>query len=199
MVNKTFANEQAGRFAGLEGFPVDVRGFNEIRKACQHAPTEATLLAFVDDWIRYNVKAPKPAQIMEKLHEEGQKLAAALKSCEQCGGSGWITVTGKSPWDGLEVSGARQCPCGQLGQPIKREADCSRCQGHGIYGGETSGPYAGPWKWCLCFYGRERQQREPFLVSEANQARDKLIRRFGAKPLPAMAQQASEEVYHGDF
>jgi hypothetical protein len=124
-----------------------------------------------------------------------------MKKCIVCGGSGWMPVRGTSRFDGLEVSGVKKCLCKDLGEPIVEEQNaCRTCGRHGVYGGELYGQYAGPWKFCGCAAGQERQQREPGIVAASNIPREKLIRKFGKKPLQAMvAQLADADAYHGDF
>ena len=77
---------------------------------------------------------------------------------------------------------------------------CSRCQDCGHYGGHLPpNPYAGPWKWCDCIAGKERQELEPKLVDEANANRDKLIHRFAASIKRDDAWKSVGEVYNGEF
>ncbi len=90
-------------------------------------------------------------------------------------------------------------------------ADCKRCQDCGLYGGFIGTAYDGPWKWCDCPSGVERREREPHLLEESNTAREKLIRRFGSKPLQQMVRipeahlvvgkprERNPDDYHGDF
>ena len=124
-----------------------------------------------------------------------------MKKCIVCGGSGWMPVKGISRFDGLEVSGAKKCLCKDLGEPIVEETNtCRTCQGHGVYGGELHGQYAGPWKFCACPAGVERQKREPGLIVESNAARIKLITRCGKKPIRAMVNQLADgDAYHGEY
>lgn len=77
-------------------------------------------------------------------------------------------------------------------------SSCSTCGGWGLYGGELSGRYAGPWKWCSCPAGVERKRREPGAVDEGNEARSKLLKRFGPKPLGKIIDLAAD-AYHGEF
>lgn len=86
--------------------------------------------------------------------------------------------------DQMILSVAEPCACRKFGRPIVRGSDaCSRCQGHGIYGGHIGGKYDGPWKWCDCEAARHRQGLEPSLIDEANVARNKLLK-LNAKRLP---------------
>lgn len=78
---------------------------------------------------------------------------------------------------------------------------CNRCRDHGFYGGQLSGVFAGPWKWCNCLHGLERRNSEPGLVDEANKAREALLeaadRAKGIrKPRPSVV---AEESYSGEF
>ena len=85
---------------------------------------------------------------------------------------------------------------------------CARCQDCGHYGGHLPPhPYAGPWKWCDCIAGRERQEREPNLVDEANANRDKLIARFASATFRGIKRNTGpdpmtplvDEIYFGEF
>ena len=88
--------------------------------------------------------------------------------------------------------------------------DCRTCFDCGLYGGLIGTKYDGPWKWCECPTGVRRREREPGLVAEANTAREKLIRRFGSKPITQMVRSGghlvvgeprdrNQDEYHGDF
>jgi hypothetical protein len=86
----------------------------------------------------------------------------------------------------------------------KRGSHCSRCQGFGFYGGQISGQYAGPWKWCRCENGSRAKSETPEIIDSMNANRDELMRRFavsmkraGATPEPTLKPVAEE--YHGDF
>jgi hypothetical protein len=83
---------------------------------------------------------------------------------------------------------------------------CARCQDCGHYGGHLPpNPYAGPWRWCDCIAGKERQEREPHLVEEENRVRETLLLRFpDGKPnlrkIPRIdPQELREDRYFGEF
>ncbi len=89
--------------------------------------------------------------------------------------------------------------------------ECTRCHGHGFYGGKLSGDYAGPWKWCDCLAAKERMDTEPGLIGTANMARDKLLalRARATKQAPRTLVCAANRIvnaeplvgdgYNGDF
>lgn len=72
---------------------------------------------------------------------------------------------------------------------------CRTCQGFGYHGGFIGTNHDGPWLLCHCKAGNEAAQA---LVDEANDARGKLILRFGLKSPRQIIQQRVEE-YHGEF
>lgn len=85
---------------------------------------------------------------------------------------------------------------------------CSRCQDCGIFGGEISGKFAGPWKWCDCATAQTRMAIEPNIIVEANQAREKLVRmnlkgqarqRAEDRPMRSLATAIEEDSYAGEF
>ena len=103
------------------------------------------------------------------------------------------------------VTGARACECRPEDAVVAR---CDRCQDCGYYGGRLPPhSYAGPWKWCDCIAGRERQEREPNLVDEANANREKLIARFASATFRGVKRNTPggnmaplvDEVYLGEF
>lgn len=128
-----------------------------------------------------------------------------MKGCTLCGGTGLFLVEGKGrgQFANENYSAVRECICKRMGAPVVHEDGCNRCQGHGIYGGLIGTQYDGPWKWCDCAAGRERQQREPNLITETNVAREKCIRmdrkRSGKGLQPISALLGGIESYHGDF
>jgi hypothetical protein len=77
---------------------------------------------------------------------------------------------------------------------------CAICRDHGIVGGDISGRFAGPARWCTCPAALERQNSDPFALDVFNEAREKLIARFTplgkAKVKFAVPNQ---EAYFGDF
>lgn len=84
---------------------------------------------------------------------------------------------------------------------------CGQCQDSGYHGGELPPhPDARPWRWCVCVAMRERREKEPNLVAEANANREKLIARFAGKTFrgpkrgtPPDDMTPLAEIYHGDF
>ena len=95
---------------------------------------------------------------------------------------------------------------------------CPRCQGHGILGGQFSGPHAGPWRQCDCSAGQTEDAARR--VTEGNAARTKLLssseiikRKLGSRRpnrvvdaenpnvLQALGYRPrdAEDVYNGDF
>ncbi len=85
-------------------------------------------------------------------------------------------------------------------------ANCKRCGDCGLYGGQIGTAYDGPWKWCECDAADVRRNAAPGLVDEANEARQRLLARFGPKSLQAMIGERAKEAkiqpgsdYHGDF
>ena len=75
---------------------------------------------------------------------------------------------------------------------------CRSCQDEGFYGGRIGGLYAGPWKWCNCFAAQEKRARRPDLVDEANEVREKLLKRFPERPEYAALAPAIDG-YQGEF
>jgi hypothetical protein len=87
---------------------------------------------------------------------------------------------------------------------------CSDCSGHGILDGNLpgAGNHEGPWRWCRCHHARERMEREPNLVRESNQSREKLIAAFAGRPAgkkpPTQIRKIDgsiigQDEYRGDF
>jgi hypothetical protein len=200
MISKEFAKSQMERLSALKRFPFNAEAKRDLVKALMGAISEAHLALYIDNLVNYETECPPLSTIRTGLAEQGRQTQEALKACEVCGGSGFVVVRGRSTHDGLEVTAAKLCACRSFGQPIKREHDCPRCQGFGFYGGEIAGQYAGPWKWCDCVYGREKREREPELVAEANTAREKLIRRAISKPQDFKFKSLpQEESYYGEY
>ena len=205
MIELKEAQAQMQRMMDLEFGPRGREQRAEVLRVMRTARTFLILESAVTSWVDSQPKFPKPAEMrmiivsLNETHDE--KVSSARSVCIACGGSGWVQTRGIDSFDGLEVDGAKQCVCRQMGQPVVADRDaCVTCGGHGIYGGQIgTGQFDGPWKWCGCPAGEERRSREPGLVSEANTAREKIIRKFGSKPLPGMLKQLAEEPYHGEF
>ena len=206
MIELKDAQKQMERMMDLEFGPRGREQRAEVLRVMRTARTFPILESAVTSWVDSQAKFPKPAEmrvIIAALNTaQDEKVSEARAVCIACGGSGWVQTRGINPFDGLEVAGAQPCVCRSMGQPVVADRDaCATCGGHGIYGGQIgTGQFDGPWKWCGCPAGEERRSREPGLVSEANAAREKIIRKFGAKPLPGMLKQlAGEDGYHGEF
>jgi len=205
MIELKNAQEQMNRMIGLKFGPRASQQRGEVLRVIRTARTVLIAEAAITSWIDSQPDFPKPAEIraiisaLNQTHD--QKASGARAVCIACGGSGWVQTRGINSFDGLEVTGAKACVCRSMGQPVVVDRDaCATCRGHGLYGGQIgTGQFDGPWKWCGCPAGEGRRSREPGLVSEANAAREKIIRKFGAKPLHGMLKQLAEEPYYGDF
>jgi|ERR1700723_310364 len=125
-----------------------------------------------------------------------------MKGCVLCGGSGWFPThrSGRGAFKEMTYETVIRCLCVKFGAPQVLDDSCSRCYGHGIYGGHIGTKFDGPWKWCDCPAGVERQQRQPALIAESNTCREKCIRlegRRNGKGLQPVG--ALFEPYHGAF
>ncbi len=76
---------------------------------------------------------------------------------------------------------------------------CPFCRGHGIVGGDITGRYAGPARWCSCPDALEREATDPQAVEKVNTAREKLIARFKPKSKPNQATDPEADGYHGEY
>lgn len=207
MIDLKTAQAQIERMMGLDFGPKGTEQRREVLRVLQTAATTAIAETAVTQWIDTpdQSKFPKPGQLrslIQPLNESHfAKAGQARQACIACGGSGWVETRGINRFDGLEVSGSRECICRTNGTPVVADTDaCSRCGGHGVYGGDATGQYAGPWKLCGCSAATRRQERDPVAVIEANVAREKLIRRFGEKPIKAMVRALeTQDAYHGEF
>ena len=205
MIELKDAQAQMNRMIGLKFGPRASQQKVEVLRVMRNARTATILESAVTSWIDSQPDFPKPSEIrailtgLNAMHDEAAGKARA--ACIACGGSGWVIVDGVNPFDGLKVTGAKPCSCRSTGMPVVRDADaCATCGGDGLYGGRIGTQFDGPWKWCDCPAGRDRREKEPDAVAEGNIAREKLIRRFGPKPLPGMLRQLAEnDAYHGEF
>jgi hypothetical protein len=82
---------------------------------------------------------------------------------------------------------------------------CKRCDGSGCIGGLAFGParMCCPATWCDCLAARLRMTEEPDYVERVNVAREKLLRRFGPKPIASTPAKndlhPAIDDYHGEF
>jgi hypothetical protein len=127
-----------------------------------------------------------------------------VKDCVICGGSGRAPFMAagrgmtRGPFADMTYSGVRECICKRLGAPVVHEDNCSRCHGWGIYGGLIGTQFTGVWKWCDCAAGKDRRQREPDLIEQANRARDVITKpKVRGKGLQSVGVLL--DTYHGDF
>lgn len=206
MIELKDAQEQLNRLIGLKFGPRAQKQREEVLRVMRDARTVLILEAALTSWIDTQPDFPKPSEIRSIIASLNEKhdaaVAGARKECIACAGSGWVQVRGISRFDGTEVTGARECSCRQTGRPVVADSDaCATCKGNGLYGGQIgTGRFDGPWKWCGCPDGERRRRKEPELVNEANAAREKLIRKFGDKPMAQMVSQlAQDDQYYGDF
>ncbi len=66
--------------------------------------------------------------------------------------------------------------------------NCWQCNGHGFYGGHMGTDHDSPWTACgLCERGQLGSTQA--LVDKSNEARDKLIKRFGARSLESILSE----------
>lgn len=166
MITKQFAKKQVSRFwdAALHFLP---QRPDELIRALLDAPSEANAEAVVNAIIEESSQCPTPAE-----------LRGAIR--------------------------ARREDVGYWSPPPTPNYECKRCQDTGVYGGELFGKYAGPWKWCSCPSGEALRniegdeiaagKRTLDAIAEGNQAREKLIRRFGTKSMQAMLKQQADGV-----
>lgn len=206
MIDVKDAQAQMERMMQLDFGPRGREQRQEVLRVMCGARTVLIVQSAVTAWLdAANPKFPKPGELgqiitsLNVMHDEAAGKARA--ACIACGGSGWVIVDGVNRFDGLKVTGAKPCSCRSTGMPVVRDSDaCATCGGDGLYGGRIGTRFDGPWKWCDCPAGRDRREKEPDAVAEGNIAREKLIRRFGPKPLPGMLRLlAEDDAYHGEF
>lgn len=193
MIEKHFAAEQVNRFSGLDWFPREAAPLKELTSAMQSAANEFIAEYVTGEWLREEIRAPKPAELRRMIWGENEKREnldkQKLSACRICGGTGFQIIS-RGPY-----TGARECPCRT--QEVPPFPECGPCQGLGYYGGQIGGRYHGVWKWCDCAAGAEAQRTNPELVDVANRERselmDRLIKRTGL--IAALAA----DTYHGEF
>jgi hypothetical protein len=106
-----FVFRQVIRMAGLDGFPQVKEAANELVTALLTAPSEPAAEQFVSEWIRANVRAPRPAEIYATFDPPGaipEIRAATGYRCEVCSDSGFEVIERNG------LSGARPCKCRTL-------------------------------------------------------------------------------------
>lgn len=102
MIQSKFAGEQIDRLSGLSFFPKPVKGdtqaqaaYKELRLALECAATDAIGKLVVDDWLKTNADAPKPAELRGLVWVENERLErreadkfkpppARVAHCSQC-------------------------------------------------------------------------------------------------------------------
>lgn len=126
MIDSKFAGQQIDRLSGLSFFPKATKGdtagqaaYKELRLALECAASEAIGKIVIDDWLRNNADAPKPAELRGLAYAENERLeraeAAKYKPpppkqahCYQCKDFGITETIG----DGGDVrSIAAYCDC----------------------------------------------------------------------------------------
>lgn len=135
MISTEFATVQLNRMSGLNFFPIPKKGddlaisaFRELRLALECAATDSIGKVVVDDWIRNNADAPKPADLrtaayVENERHERQKSASYAPPmppkahCPACQDSGVVESTGSDDLNSV----ASWCDCA-AGQERKRTA-----------------------------------------------------------------------------
>ena len=184
MIDRKHASNEIGRLIGTDYFPSEVKAQKELITALTYALTEPIATAVINEWLLTMRTRPTPADLRGMVAQQNEKYRTDKQAAED-----------SAP----KVYG------------------CYHCHDHGLYGGQIgTGQFDGPWKWCDCSAGRERRAREleeiemgrgmdsmrrsPRVldsVAEANQAREKLIRKFGPKTIKRMV--SDPEAYHGEF
>lgn len=105
MIDSTTAAKQLERLSGLAFFPKEAPAKKELRLAIECAITEAIAAAAVSEWLAESSQCPTPSEIRRLINAKQEQLIADRRSCELCGGAGWITVFRGG------LSGARECEC----------------------------------------------------------------------------------------
>jgi len=135
MISSTFATEQIQRLSGLSFFPTPKKGdpasiaaHKELRLALECAATDSIGKIVVDDWLKNNADAPKPAELRRAAYDENERLereeAAKYKPpeprrahCYQCQDFGIMETT-----DAGDIrSVASYCDCA-VGRQRRAEA-----------------------------------------------------------------------------
>ena len=180
MISKEVATTQLARLMGLSYYPRDNRMAEEdLVLALKAAYNDAIVVDVVNDWVAEQNICPKPADLRAMIWERNEKIKKAPVpyekpfrglSCNVCKGYGIVESTHAD--DLLSV--ARYCECAAGRQ--KEETSCK----------------------CEDFCGRQLpdlgDQKEENLCCyppwRINQARFKLLKKFGNKPLKQMINEA---------
>lgn len=102
--------------ASLDWFPREAAPLNELVYALQASANEFIAAYVVEEWLREQTAAPKPAELRRMVWVENEKRDDELRrnkpKCPICKGVGMILVTGGfSKLDGRQYTGAKDCEC----------------------------------------------------------------------------------------
>lgn len=223
MIDERVIHDLLQRLAALDWYPKDNRhGINDLVSVLRTARTDAIAIDSVNVWIDDQPRCPRPSELRTLIESKNVGYDSQKAKCPNCDGCGFITVwqlvtykgnsflidkredlpgldyasamefAAKLPDHQTVLSAARPCECAT---EYQAPATCRTCKGFGFYGGYLGTAYDGVWKLCACAAGDTEAQRK---VDEANDARAKLILRFGTKPVTAIIQQQADD-YHGEF
>lgn len=187
MIDRKVAASQVERLSGLNWYPRENAPLHELNLAAEAAYNEFILAYVVDEWLKYQTEAPKPAQLRGMIWEENNKLDAERELERQ---------------EKLSQRGAR-CPnCHDFGvvesikggplESICRYCDCS--VGRRLFADEKEDPTPFPFP--------EGVSPKP---SEVNAARAKLLKLAGRQAgIHALIQRTAKtkifgDDYHGDY
>lgn len=113
VISKTAASKQLQRLINFQGFPVEDVCQKDLIKAIRASDNEAMAEAVLDEWIKENKFAPRPADIYQLVRERRARLGlteADLPPCVPCSGTGYTIVEGRHPLDhSMRVSAALTC------------------------------------------------------------------------------------------
>jgi hypothetical protein len=83
MIDKRIASAQVDRLAGLNWYPRDGVAQIELILAVEASENEFIAAYVIDQWIRYQTEAPKPAALRSLVWAENEKLAAQREETRQ--------------------------------------------------------------------------------------------------------------------
>lgn len=116
MSDRKLIAELLERLGGLRWCPRDNSpALKDLARALMSARSETIVVGVVDDWIRYNSDATKPADLYKLIAAENEKAESiersSSKECQICGGTGQeiLEIDGRT--------GARTCVCRKRATP----------------------------------------------------------------------------------